>query len=180
MILTVGRSLGIPAVALRYQTVYGPGQSLANPYTGILSIFSTRIRNGNEIVIFEDGEESRDFVFIDDVVAATTAAVEKPVPGHRAINIGSGVRTSVMTVARMLVEAYGKPVPIRVSGNFRLGDIRDNFAALDLAADLLDFQPRVDFAEGIRRFAAWVEQQEVVADTYEQSVTEMKAKGLYR
>lgn len=180
MILTLGRSLGIPAVALRYQNVYGPGQSLSNPYTGILSIFSTRIKNGNELIIFEDGEESRDFVYIDDVVDATVAAVELDDPGQHVVNIGAGVRTSVLTVARALIEAYGAEVPVKVSGNFRLGDIRDNYADICSANALLNFKPKVDFATGIRKFAAWVNAQAVVADTYEKSIEEMRAKGLYK
>lgn len=180
MILTLGYSLGIPAIALRYQNVYGPGQSLSNPYTGILSIFSTRIKNDNDIVIFEDGEESRDFVFIDDVVDATVASVELDNAGQHVINIGAGVRTSVLTVARSLIAAYGIDVPVRVSGNFRLGDIRDNYADITQARELLDFEPKVDFATGIRRFATWVDQQAVMADTYDKSIAEMKAKGLYK
>ena len=92
MTLLMGKSLGIPAVALRYQNVYGPGQSLSNPYTGILSIFSTRMLNGNDIDIYEDGEESRDFVFIDDVVEATILALEKEEANHQIFNVGSGER----------------------------------------------------------------------------------------
>jgi dTDP-L-rhamnose 4-epimerase len=180
MILTLGRSLKIPAVALRYQNVYGPGQSLSNPYTGILSIFSTRIKNGNEIVIFEDGEESRDFVYINDVVDATVAGIELENPGQHVVNVGAGERTSVLTVARSLIEAYGSNVPVRISGNFRLGDIRDNFADITAARTLLGFTPKVGFATGIRRFAAWVDGQAVHADTYDQSISEMKAKGLYK
>lgn len=180
MILTLGRSLNIPVVSLRYQNVYGPGQSLSNPYTGILSIFSTRIMNSNEIVIFEDGQESRDFVYISDVVDATVAGIELEDPGQHVVNVGSGKRTSVLTVARSLIEAYGAHVPVRVSGNFRLGDIRDNFADIQAARALLGFTPKIDFASGIRRFAEWVDGQAVRADTYDQSIAEMKAKGLYK
>jgi dTDP-L-rhamnose 4-epimerase len=180
MVLTVGASLGIPAVALRYQNVYGPGQSLANPYTGILSIFSTRIKNGNEIVIFEDGKESRDFVFIDDVVAATVASIELSEPGQHAVNIGSGVRTSVLDVARFLVSEFGAETTLRVSGNFRLGDIRDNYADLSKARELLGFDPKVSFAEGIHKFAIWVGSQSIEPDKYEISISEMRAKGLFK
>lgn len=180
MILTLSRSLNIPAVALRYQNVYGPGQSLSNPYTGILSIFSTRIKNGNEIVIFEDGLESRDFVYIDDVVNATVAGVELDDLGQYVVNVGSGERTSVLTVAHSLIAAYGADVPVRVSGNFRFGDIRDNFADIEAARKLLGFKPKVDFATGICRFASWADSQAVREDTYERSIAEMKAKGLYK
>ena len=98
----MGKSLNIPAVALRYQNVYGPGQSLSNPYTGILSIFSTRLLNGNGIDIYEDGQESRDFVFIDDVVSATILALEKKQANNQIFNVGSGVATSVSEVANLL------------------------------------------------------------------------------
>lgn len=180
MILTLGRSLGIPAVALRYQNVYGAGQSLSNPYTGILSIFSTRIKNGNEIVIFEDGKESRDFIYIDDVVDATVASVELQTMDQHVVNVGTGERTSVLTVARSLIDAYGAEVPVRISGNFRFGDIRDNFADISQARALLGFDPKVSFLDGIYRFAAWVNEQNISEDTYSQSIAEMKAKGLYK
>jgi dTDP-L-rhamnose 4-epimerase len=180
MVLTVCRSLGIPAVAFRYQNVYGPGQSLSNPYTGILSIFSTRIKNGNELVIFEDGEESRDFVYIDDVVDATIVGIESTDVNYEAFNVGAGERTSVMTVAQALIDAYGADVPVRVSGNFRIGDIRDNYADLNKVKTVLGFEPKVTFAAGIRHFAKWVETQHIGADDYDKSIREMKAKGLYK
>ena len=180
MVLAVGQSLGIPAVAFRYQNVYGPGQSLSNPYTGILSIFSTRIRNGNEIVIFEDGKESRDFVYIDDVVRATVAGVEHAHVEQEVFNVGSGVCTDVTTVARTLLSAYGADVPLRISGNFRLGDIRHNFADLTRVHDRLGFIPQVTFDSGIREFARWVEGQRIAGDDYQRSIEELKAKGLYR
>jgi dTDP-L-rhamnose 4-epimerase len=180
MVMTVCASLGIGATALRYQNVYGPGQSLSNPYTGILSIFSTRIKNGNGISIFEDGKESRDFVFVDDVVDATTLALESDAANGEVFGIGSGVPTDVMTVARMLVHHYGVEVPIEVSGAYRLGDIRHNYADLGKARRLLGFEPKVDFNEGIRRFTAWVNTQEVKEDGYEKSIAEMKSRGLYK
>ncbi len=180
MVMTVCKSLGIGATALRYQNVYGPGQSLSNPYTGILSIFSTRIKNGNGINIFEDGLESRDFVFIDDIVAATTAALLKDEANDQVFGIGSGVATDVLTVANALVAYYGIDVPIKVTGAFRIGDIRHNYADLTKAGQLLGFKPAVDFNEGIGRFTAWVNQQEVQVDSYETSIAEMKKRGLYK
>lgn len=180
MVLVVCKSLGIPAVAFRYQNVYGPGQSLSNPYTGILSIFSTRIKNGNELVIFEDGLESRDFVYIDDVVAATVLGIEKNEADYEVFDVGSGKRTDVLTVAQALVKAYGIEVPIRVSGSYRLGDIRDNYADLGKITSMLDFRPTVDFSEGIQLFAEWVDKQDVQADNYEKSIQEMEMKGLYK
>lgn len=180
MVMTVCRSIGIGASALRYQNVYGPGQSLSNPYTGILSIFSTRIKNGNEISVFEDGLESRDFVYIDDVVDATTAALTSPKANDHVFGIGSGERTPVIDVANRLRELYGSEVPVKVTGAFRLGDIRHNYADLTLPRELLGFEPKVKFNEGIARFAAWVDGQEVQEDRYEKSIVEMKARGLYQ
>ena len=179
MVMTVCASLGIGATALRYQNVYGPGQSLSNPYTGILSIFSTRIKNGNGLSIFEDGLESRDFVFIDDIVAATTMALTKDEANGEVFGIGSGVATDVLTVAQTLVQHYGIDVPIKVTGAYRLGDIRHNFADLKKAKRLLDFSPQVSFDEGIRRFTTWVNQQEVQVDTYDASIAEMSKRGLF-
>lgn len=180
MFMVMGKSLGIPAVAFRYQNVYGAGQSLSNPYTGILSIFSTRIKNGNDITIFEDGKESRDFVYIDDVVEATILGIEKEEADYRVFNVGSGVATDVLTVAQTLKNAYKSDSQIHVSGNYRLGDIRHNYADLSVITKQLGFKPSISFEEGIRRFTAWVEQQEVVEDKYDQSIEEMRAKGLYK
>jgi dTDP-L-rhamnose 4-epimerase len=180
MVLVACKSMGIGAVALRYQNVYGPGQSLSNPYTGILSIFSTRLLNHNPINIFEDGEESRDFVFIDDVVSATIACIEKEEANHQVFNVGSGEATSVSQVAAALKSAYQSDVDISVSGDYRLGDIRHNVADISRARAVLGFEPQVMFEEGIRRFSDWVKQQEVQEDKYEASVEEMKRKGLMK
>lgn len=184
MVLTVCAALGLDAVALRYQNVYGPGQSLKNPYTGILSIFSTRALNGNPIAVFEDGRESRDFVYIDDVVAATRLALTVPAAAGEAFGIGSGVATDVLTVAETLVAAYGADgamkVPVNVTGAFRVGDIRHNLADLTKARRLLGFAPQVDFTQGIAHFAAWVRGQDVAEDHYEHSIREMQDKGLYQ
>jgi dTDP-L-rhamnose 4-epimerase len=180
MFLVMGKSLGIPAVAFRYQNVYGAGQSLSNPYTGILSIFSTRIKNGNSITIFEDGLESRDFVYVDDVVDATILGIEKDEANYDIFNVGLGEAISVLRVANTLKQAYHSEVEISVSGNYRLGDIRHNYADLTKVKSLLGFEPKVSFDDGIARFTAWVNQQEVQQDTYEKSVEEMKAKGLYK
>lgn len=180
LVMTVCPTIGIAPVAFRYQNVYGPGQSLSNPYTGILSIFSTRIKNGNPINIFEDGAESRDFVYIDDVVNATILGLESDKADGEVFNVGTGVAVDVLTVARTLIEKYGREVDVAVSGNYRLGDIRHNYADIDKAHRLLGFRPRWSFPEGIARFAEWVDRQEVYEDRYETSISEMKSKGLYR
>lgn len=180
MVLTVCPTIGIAGVAFRYQNVYGPGQSLKNPYTGILSIFSTQIKNGNGINIFEDGKESRDFVFIDDVVDATILGIEKEEANNQVFNVGTGVATDVITVAESLSKNYGVQVPITISGNYRLGDIRHNFADLTKISSTLGFQPKFSFEQGLKQFTDWVNTQEVQEDKYQKSIDEMKAKGLYK
>ncbi len=180
MFLTVGKALGISTIALRYQNVYGPGQSLSNPYTGILSIFSTRIRNGSPINIFEDGKESRDFVYIDDVVAATVRAVEYEKPTVDVFNVGSGAATDVLTIALALQRLLGAEVQTTVSGQFRLGDIRHNFADLAKVRRIMGFEPSVSIEQGLGRFVDWVKSEQIQVDRYEQSLEELKAKGLFK
>lgn len=180
LVMTVCPTIGIAPVAFRYQNVYGAGQSLSNPYTGILSIFSTRIKNGNGINVFEDGHETRDFVYIDDVADATIAALETSLADGEIFNVGTGVQTDVSTVAHTLVKCYGIDVPVTVSGNYRLGDIRHNFADITKARTLLGFEPVYDFEKGIRIFSSWVDCQQVMEDKYEESISEMKTKGLYK
>jgi len=180
MIMTVCPTIGIQPVAFRYQNVYGPGQSLSNPYTGILSIFSTLIRNEKEINIFEDGKESRDFVFIDDVVSATILGLEKQEANQNIFNVGSGIPTDVITVANELMKNYNVNVPLTISGNFRLGDIRHNYADLSKISSTLGFKPKYSFEDGIKIFAEWVLTQKIEESKYEKSVTEMKDKGLLK
>jgi dTDP-L-rhamnose 4-epimerase len=180
LVMTVCPSVGVEGVALRYQNVYGPGQSLSNPYTGILSIFSNLIMGGRPINVFEDGRESRDFVYIDDVVDATLLAIDRPEAANEVFNVGTGRATDVLTVARTLARHLGREVPITVSGNFRVGDIRHNVAGLDKACAKLGYAPKVDFDTGVARFCDWVRGQGVVASGYEDSIAELKAKGLFK
>ena len=180
LVMCVCNSIGIDAVAFRYQNVYGPGQSLTNPYTGILSIFSTLIKNDKPINIFEDGKESRDFVFISDVVDATILGIEKAEAAHEVFNVGYGAATDVITVAQTLLKKYGKEVPLHITGNYRLGDIRHNYADIAKIKNRLGFVPKIDFEQGITRFTAWVNEQEVQASRFDDSLQEMKAKGLFK
>ena len=180
MITCACKSLGIDYVVFRYQNVYGPLQSLTNPYTGILSIFSNLIKNNKPINIFEDGTESRDFVFIDDVVNATVMGIEKEEAKNEVFNVGTGVAISVVDIAKTLLSKYDVNVPVAISGNFRLGDIRHNYADLTKIKQQLGFSPVVDFETGIAKFVAWVNQQSPVESNYEHSINEMKAKGLIK
>ena len=180
LVMTACPLIGIEPVALRYQNVFGPGQSLSNPYTGILSIFSNLIMQDDSINIFEDGMETRDFVYIDDVVDATIRAIEHDKASGHVFNVGSGKQTSVLTVVQSLLSAYGAQTPFKVTGNYRLGDIRHNFADLTKISETLGFKPRVSFAEGIERFASWAAAQGVKSSAYQHSLSEMEARGLMR
>lgn len=180
MIMAVCPTIGIDPVAFRYQNVYGPGQSLSNPYTGILSIFSTLIRNEKRLNIFEDGKESRDFVFIEDVVDATILGLEKSEANNNVFNVGSGEATSVISVAKELLKNYGVDVKIKISGNYRLGDIRHNYADLTKIKSQLGFKPSYDFKKGIKKFTTWVLTQEIKESSFENSIQEMKEKGLFK
>jgi dTDP-L-rhamnose 4-epimerase len=178
MALMFGESLGISAFALRYQNVYGPGQSLNNPYTGILAIFSNQARANKPIYIFEDGRESRDFVYIDDVIEATWRCAQAQSVGVAALNVGSGERTTVLEVARHIVDYFGSASSIEVNGAFRDGDIRHNVADLSNVREFLGYEAQTSFSEGIRKFLAWTQSQEVSIGKYEQSLLEMQKKGL--
>jgi dTDP-L-rhamnose 4-epimerase len=180
MVMTVCPVLDIVPVAFRFQNVYGPGQSLSNPYTGILSIFSTRIVNGNNVIIFEDGHESRDFVFIEDVVDATILGIESDRANNEVFNVGEGVPTNVLTVGKTLIEKFESEVKIVVSGSYRLGDIRHNYADLSRIKSRLNFSPKWTFERGISEFVAWVKDQGIQSDKYEESIREMTCRGIYR
>lgn len=180
MILTVAPTIGIEATSVRYQNVYGPGQSLKNPYTGILSIFSTLIRQGKEINIFEDGEESRDFVYIDDVVEATYLAATHPAAAGEIFNVGSGVGTTVNEVVAALFAGLGREVPTRVSGNYRLGDIRHNVADTTHLQEKLGFTPATSFRDGVAKFAEWVLTEPIEEDSYQRSLDEMAQRNLLK
>ncbi len=180
MVLTVGKALGISAIAFRYQNVYGPGQSLSNPYTGILSIFSTRIRNGSNINIFEDGKESRDFVYIDDVVSITAYAAKYERPLVDAFNVGTGEATDVLSIANKLQKLLEITVPTIISGQYRVGDIRHNYADLTKVKNIFGFKPTVSIEQGLVRFVEWVKTEKIQVDRYEKSLQELKFKGLFK
>ncbi|PPL00836.1 NAD-dependent epimerase/dehydratase family protein [Parapedobacter indicus] len=180
LLTTVCPTIGITPVVMRFQNVYGPGQSLQNPYTGILSIFSSLIRQGRPINVFEDGLESRDFVYIDDVVEATIRGILHNDENGGVFNVGVGVPTTVLEVAKTLMQHYGKEVKLNISGNYRLGDIRHNFADISHIQSVLGYKPKVMFSEGIGRFAAWVKEQNVMVSDYDGSLAEMADRGLLK
>lgn len=178
LLASASDALGFTSTVLRFQNVYGEGQSLRNPYTGIISIFFNRARQGLEIPVYEDGEESRDFVHVDDVVRALMCSVEAHLPNGAVINIGAGVPTSVLGLARTLLAAASFTVPVRVTGQYRVGDIRHCFADLDRMDRLLGLKPEVSLTAGLSRFCAWASTQPVHVDRLEEATNELRRKGL--
>jgi dTDP-L-rhamnose 4-epimerase len=178
--LLFGNVLGIPSFALRYQNVYGPGQSLHNPYTGILAIFSNLARAGKTIQIFEDGFESRDFVYVEDVVRATAACLSMDAVGCDAINVGSNETASVIDVANEINLFFGNHSEIRITGAFREGDVRHGMADLAKAKKLIQYKPEWKFLDGLREFLSWAMTNQLSEDHYEESLSEMKRRGFMR
>jgi dTDP-L-rhamnose 4-epimerase len=178
LVQVVCQSMGIAHAVLRFQNVFGEGQSLANPYTGILSIFSTRIRLGLPLPIFEDGEETRDFVHVEDVANAVLAYVENPSPDGATLNVGSGRATSVLEVATLLCRVMGSDIVPHVTGEYRVGDIRHNFADVEELERLTGFRPRISLESGMERFCGWVERQPVPADMLDKANAELKARKM--
>jgi dTDP-L-rhamnose 4-epimerase len=177
MILLFAGTLNLCGVALRYQNVYGPGQSLKNPYTGILAVFANQARLSQPLNIFEDGLESRDFVYIEDVVEATWRCIVAENVNVETVNVGSGVRVTVREIAHEIVDFFGSRSPIVVSGAFRQGDIRHNLADLQKARMTIGFEPKWEFRRGIRHFLEWAVSQELTSDQYEFSLQEMRQRG---
>ena len=180
MVLLISKALNISSISLRYQNVYGPGQALNNPYTGILSVFSTRLLNNHNIDIYEDGEQSRDFVYIDDVVKATTLALENTDTKNNIFNIGSGIATTVNSVANTLIRLYNSSQKTIISGKYRLGDIRHNYADLTKIKNILGYKPDFSFEKGSEKFVEWVNTQEIEHDDYDISLEKLRRKGFIK
>ena len=178
MVLMFATALKIDGIALRYQNVYGPGQSLSNPYTGLLAVFSNLVRQKRDINIFEDGEESRDFVYIDDVIDATAACIDEKVKGVSAFNVGSGVRTSVSDVAKAVIAYFCGDTKVTVSGDFRMGDIRHNVGDIAAIQAAAGFQPKWSFEDGLRQFLDWASCHDAVDAGFEKSMKELADRGL--
>jgi dTDP-L-rhamnose 4-epimerase len=178
-VLLYARTRGINGFALRYQNVYGPGQSLKNPYTGILAVFSNLARQNQPIEIYEDGLESRDFVYIEDVVEATVRSLNCDGQFVGALNVGSGIATSVMTVAQEVKAFFNSASTISVTGAFRTGDIRHNIADISKLDEILRFLPSTPFRQGLSQFLGWAsEQQPEDKAAYLRSVNELSSRGL--
>jgi dTDP-L-rhamnose 4-epimerase len=174
----MSEAYGMEGVCLRLFNVYGPGQALSNPYTGVLAIFASRLLNGQQPMIFEDGEQRRDFVYVGDVARAFADALELPQAKGEVFNIGSGHDRSVTEVAQELARAMGKnDIAPQIVGKSRIGDIRHCFCDGTRAADTLGFRAEKDFQEGLAELAEWVAVQ-TADDRVEEARAELEARGL--
>jgi dTDP-L-rhamnose 4-epimerase len=174
------RAMNISSFALRFQNVFGPGQSLSNPYTGILAVFSNLARENKPINIFEDGHESRDFVYVVDAVNAIWRCLDRSRTGNDVYNVGTGIATSVAEVASGVKAILGSSSELRVSGAFRKGDIRHSIADVSKAVGDLGFLAKWEFRRGLEQFLNWSRKCEVSNSGYEKSLEELKIRGLMR
>ena len=179
MFLATGAAYGIPAVALRFFNVYGERQALSNPYTGVAAIFSSRLINDRPPVVFEDGRQARDFVDVRDIARCCSLALSGDGADGRTVNVGTGVPTSVVDVARVIGEGLGKQIEPEVKNEFRAGDIRHCYADTRLAEELLGFRAEIPFEAGMRELLSWLEGQEA-ADSVDAAREALVARGLAR
>jgi dTDP-L-rhamnose 4-epimerase len=177
--LLYGAAYDVPAVALRFFNVYGPRQALSNPYTGVLAIFAARLLNDRAPVVYEDGGQRRDFVHVTDVARACRLALERAGADGRAVNVGSGRSASVLEIAHELARGLGKEIAPELAGTFRAGDIRNCFADVSLACELLGFEAEVALEAGLAELAGWLETQQT-PDRFDQAAAELAEKGLTR
>lgn len=176
--LTLAPTYGMEAVALRLFNVYGPGQALSNPYTGVLAIFASRLLNRKPPLVFEDGQQRRDFVHVEDVARAFVLALDHPKANGDVFNIGSGHERTVVEVAQLLARAMNlSEIEPELAGKARAGDIRHCFGDLSHAREVLGFTPQRDFAEGLRELAGWVAEQTAV-DRVAEARRELEMRGL--
>ena len=174
----VADTFGIPITILRYFNVYGSRQSLTNPYTGVVSIFYSRLMSGQPISLYEHGKPGRDFVHISDVVNANLATIQSDLQPGTTINVGHGTENTIWDVAEALGSACNQPPVLHDRGEFRVGDIHSCYADISRARQLLSYKPRVDLQEGMKEFVAWAAGQKQV-DLYEKAIDELRAHGLF-
>ncbi|MDQ8184116.1 NAD-dependent epimerase/dehydratase family protein [Pelagicoccus sp. SDUM812002] len=179
MCLIFGEAYDIPTVAMRFFNVYGPRQALSNPYTGVLAIFASRLMNGRAPLIFEDGEQRRDFVHVKDVACACRLALETEAARNCVVNVGSGEQRSIRQIAEAIIAAMGRKGEIEpeITGRFRAGDVRHCYADTTLARHLLEYRPRVNFHDGLVELVGWLEGQ-IAIDRVEDAQRELTTRGL--
>src|SRR5215218_1685716 len=177
--LVFGDAYDVPAVALRFFNVYGPRQALSNPYTGVLAIFASRLLNDRPPLVYEDGEQRRDFVHVKDVARACRLALERDGADGRALNIGSGDSVTVTQIGQKLASVLDVAIDPEVTGKFRAGDIRHCFADITLAGELIGYRPTVDLEDGMAELAEWLETQ-TAEDRVDHATAELVSRGLAR
>lgn len=175
--LVVGRAYGIPVVALRFFNVYGPGQSLGNPYTGVMAIFAGALKAHKVPLVFEDGKQTRDFVHVSDIARACVSALSDASVGDIALNVGTGKATTVLEVASLLHRHLGGPEP-QVVEKFRAGDIRHCVADTSAIREELNWQPSVSFEDGVTEYIRWLATQEAPENRLDTAINELRAHGL--
>ncbi len=177
MALLFGRTYQIPVVALRYFNIYGTRQSLSNPYTGVAAIFASRLMNRNAPLVFEDGQQMRDFVSVHDITRANLLAMEKSEADGKALNIGSGEPVTIREIASELGRALDAHLPAEITGKYRAGDIRHCFADISIASQLLGYQPGTRLREGIEELAGWLQSQQAT-DSVDEAMERLTVHGL--
>lgn len=179
MVLLIGKTYGIPAVAPRFFNVYGPRQSLSNPYAGVAAIWLSRLLNGKQPVVFEDGGQLRDFVSIHDVVDCLVLMLEKPGADYLPVNVGSGQTVTILQIAAMLNRLLGTSIEPLVTQTGRKFDIRHNTADISRARDTLGFEPRVTLEQGFAELIEWAKTTpDVAVDFFDRALDELQQKGL--
>jgi dTDP-L-rhamnose 4-epimerase len=178
MVLMIGGAYGIPSVALRFFNIYGPRQALSNPYTGVAAIFSSRLLNGQAPLIYEDGEQRRDFVSVRDIVQALLLSADEDAAVGKALNVGSGRAVTVREVAETLARVLGTEAEPEVTGKYRVGDIRNCWADISLAREVLGYEPTVTFEQGMEELVGWLREQERPESAVEAHAAELAARGL--
>jgi len=179
MVLLIGKHYGIPAVAPRFFNVYGPRQSLSNPYAGVAAIWISRLMNNKAPMVFEDGGQLRDFVSIHDVVACLTLMLEKPGADYLPVNVGSGTTVTILEIAQMLKRLLGSTVELNVTNVGRTFDVRHNTADITRARETLGFEPKVSLEQGFTELIEWAKTTpDVAVDFFDKALDELKAKGL--
>jgi dTDP-L-rhamnose 4-epimerase len=177
MCLCVGEAYNIPVVALRYFNVYGTRQSLNNPYTGVMAIFSSRILNNNPPLIFEDGLQTRDFVHVSDIVQANILSMNSDKANGQIFNVGTGQAVTILEIAELLLEAMQSDLKPEIVNKFRVGDIRHCFADISKIRETLGFEPKVSLNDGIKELVDWVKEQAAV-DEFEKASRELQDRRL--
>lgn len=177
MCIMIGKAYEIPAVALRYFNVYGPRQSLSNPYTGVAAIFMSRIKNDHSPVVYEDGLQTRDFVSVHDIVKANIMAMENPKADYKVFNVGTGMPLTIKSIAETLAKLYGKNIKPNITNKFRKGDVRHCYADITSIKKTLGWESKISFSSGMRELIDWSRTAESV-DKFEEAVAELKERGL--